>query len=57
DRAEMTAIDRYGFEMTAYGPFGRGPVRIAFEAPIASAKEARERLVSLVAAARAALAS
>ncbi len=55
ERAEMTAIDRYGFEMTAYGPFGRGPVRLAFDAPIENAKHARERLVAMVGAARAAL--
>ncbi len=55
ERAEMTAIDRYGFEMTAYGPFGRGPVRLPFDPPIASADEARERLVALVRIARGAL--
>ncbi len=55
ERAVMTAIDRYGFEMIAHGPFGQGPVRLAFDAPIASAKDAREKLVALVHAARAKL--
>jgi heme iron utilization protein len=55
ERAEMTAIDRYGFEMTAHGPFGRGLVRLAFETPIANAMDARQRLVAMVAAARATL--
>ena len=57
ERAVMTAIDRYGFEMTAEGPFGRGPVRLAFDAPIRTAKEARENLVALVKAARDAIAA
>lgn len=55
-KVTMTSIDRYGFEMTAEGSFGRGPVRLAFERPIANAKEAREALVAMVGAARAKLA-
>lgn len=55
ERATMTAIDRYGFEMTAFGPFGQGPVRLAFAQPISTAKEARESLVAMVAQARAKL--
>lgn len=55
EKATMTGIDRYGFEMTAYGPFGQGPVWLGFERPISNAKEARETLVAMVGAARAAL--
>lgn len=56
EKATMTSIDRYGFEMTAFGPFGQGPVRLAFARPITSAKEAREALVAMVGQARTALA-
>lgn len=56
ERATMTGIDAYGFDMSAYGPFGQGPVRISFDKPIRTAKEAREILVALVSEARAKLA-
>jgi len=53
--ATMTAVDRLGFEMTVDTPRGRGPARLAFAAPIGSAKDARVALVALVAEARAKL--
>jgi putative heme iron utilization protein len=52
ERATMTTIDRYGFEMTAYGPFGQGLVRLAFETPINDATEARKALVAMLGDAR-----
>lgn len=57
ERATMTTIDRYGFEMTAYGPFGQGRVRLGFEQPIKDGTEARKALVALVGNARARLAA
>lgn len=56
EKAVMTAIDRYGFEMTITTPDGVGPARLAFEQPIASAQEARTVLVALVREAEAKLA-
>ncbi|HEX4353079.1 MAG TPA: DUF2470 domain-containing protein [Polyangiales bacterium] len=56
EAATMTAIDRLGFEMTVKTPRGIGPARIAFEAPLTSADQARPTLVALVRAARAKLA-
>ncbi len=50
--ASMTGIDRYGFEMSAETPSGRRPIRVAFERPIHTPKEAREALVALVRRAR-----
>ena len=47
-RAVMTAIDRYGFEMTITTPDGVGPARIAFDQPLESAEHARTALVELV---------
>lgn len=47
ERAVMTAIDRYGFEMTVHTPRGIGPARLAFSAPLASAQDARAALVAL----------
>lgn len=48
----MTAIDRYGFEMTVTTPRGRGPARLAFEQELATPKDARVALVALVGEAR-----
>jgi putative heme iron utilization protein len=48
----MTGIDRYGFEMSVAMEEGRRPVRVAFDAPISTPKEAREALVALVKRAR-----
>lgn len=45
--AVMTAIDRYGFEMTVTTPSGPKPARLAFPAPIATSDEARRELVRL----------
>jgi putative heme iron utilization protein len=56
ERSVMTAIDRYGFEMTITTPAGVGPARLAFEQPISSAQEARVALVALARAAEAKLA-
>jgi putative heme iron utilization protein len=56
EKAVMTAIDRYGFEMTVTTPEGVGPARLAFEQPIANAQEARTALVALVREAEAKLA-
>jgi putative heme iron utilization protein len=56
EKAVMTAIDRYGFEMTITTPDGVGPARLACEQPIANAQEARTTLVALVRAAEAKLA-
>lgn len=53
--ATMTAIDRYGFEMTVDTPRGRGPARLAFAAEITNAKDARVSLVALVGESRAKL--
>lgn len=47
EKAVMTAIDRYGFEMTVTTPDGVGPARLAFDSPIANAQEARAALVAL----------
>jgi putative heme iron utilization protein len=47
ERAIMTAIDRYGFEMTIHTPRGVGPARLAFDAPLQNANEARVALVAL----------
>jgi putative heme iron utilization protein len=55
DEATMTAIDRHGFEMTVKTPGGFGPARLAFEAPLTSADDARIKLVALLRAAEAKL--
>lgn len=57
EEATMTAIDRHGFEMTVKTPDGIGPARLAFELPLTSADDARLKLVSLLRAAEAKLAS
>lgn len=54
--ATMTAIDRYGFEMSAVTEAGPRPIRLAFAAPIENAGQARTALVALVKQARAQLA-
>ncbi len=51
EKAVMTAIDRHGFEMTVTTPRGVGPARLAFEAPLVSADDARAKLIALVRAA------
>jgi heme iron utilization protein len=50
--ASMTAIDRYGFEMSAMTAKGPRPVRVAFDKPVGTAEEVRAALISMVNAAR-----
>jgi putative heme iron utilization protein len=47
ESALMTAVDRYGFELTITTPEGIGPARIAFPKVLASAGEARTALIEL----------
>jgi len=54
-QAVMTAVDRYGFEMTVTTPRGAGPVRLGFEQPLTQPAQAREALVALFHAAQAKL--
>jgi heme iron utilization protein len=54
--ASMTAIDRYGFEMSVQTPDGPRPVRVAFPAPVGTPAEARAALIAMVREAREALA-
>jgi putative heme iron utilization protein len=51
--ASMSAVDRYGFEMIAAGPSGRGAVRLGFPHPCSTGDEVRKAMVALVADARA----
>jgi putative heme iron utilization protein len=53
--AVMTAVDRYGFEMTVHTPRGVGPARLAFEPALSRAEEARTALVALLRSAEAKL--
>lgn len=53
--AVMTAVDRYGFEMSATTAEGPRPIRVAFSRPIATPEEARVELVALAKRARAGL--
>jgi putative heme iron utilization protein len=50
--AQMTGIDRYGFEMSATTGEGPRPIRLAFDAPITRPDEARGALVALAKSAR-----
>ena len=50
--AVMTAVDRYGFDLVAAGPDGRGALRLGFAAPASGLDEVRRELVRLVRAAR-----
>ncbi|MDG2051917.1 MAG: DUF2470 domain-containing protein [Myxococcota bacterium] len=52
--ATMTAVDRYGFEMSALTGEGPRPIRLAFSEPISSADGARKEMVALVKRCRAA---
>ncbi len=56
EEATMVGIDRYGFEMSAMTPEGPRPIRVAFDAPISSPGDSRDRLVELAKRARAQLA-
>jgi putative heme iron utilization protein len=53
--ASMTAVDRWGFEMSAVMPEGPRPVRLAFEQAVATPVEVRAALVELLRHARAKL--
>jgi heme iron utilization protein len=53
--ATMTAVDCYGFELTAATPDGPRAARVAFEQPVATTDEVRKAMVALVKDARARL--
>jgi putative heme iron utilization protein len=55
--AEMTGVDRYGFEMSAQTGKGPRPIRLAFSKPIETGEDARGEMVSMVKRAREVLAS
>jgi putative heme iron utilization protein len=55
--ARMTAIDRYGFEMSAKTNEGPRPVRLAFARPVSTTEEARAVLISMLKDARILLSS
>lgn len=48
----MTGLDRYGFEMSVKTDEGSRPIRLAFDATVATGKEAREQLVAMTKKAR-----
>ena len=50
--ATMTAIDRYGFEMSAKTNEGPRPVRLAFARPVSTPEDARAALISMLKDAR-----
>jgi heme iron utilization protein len=50
--ASMTAIDRYGFEMSAKTKEGPRPVRLAFAKPVSTPEEARAALIAMLQDAR-----
>ena len=50
--ASMTAIDRYGFEMSAKTTEGPRPVRLAFSKPVSTPGEARAALIAMLQDAR-----
>ena len=51
--ASMTAVDRYGFELTATTPGGPRSARLAFDEPVSTTDEVRRAMVALVKRARA----
>lgn len=53
--ATMTAVDRYGFELTAVTPRGPKSIRLGFEGEVKDSNEVRKAMVSLVKEARAKL--
>ena len=55
--ATMTAVDRYGFEMTVDAPDGPRAARLAFPAPLSTTDEVRKAMVALVKDARGRLAA
>ena len=50
--ATMTAIDRYGFEMSAKTKEGPRPVRVAFAKPVSTPEQARAALIVMLQDAR-----
>ena len=56
EEATMVGIERYGFEMSAITKEGPRPIRVAFDAPISSPGDSRDRLVELAKRARVQLA-
>jgi hypothetical protein len=54
--AQMTAVDRYGFELAVTTPAGPRAARLAFEEPLTTTDEVRKAMVVMVKSARAALA-
>ena len=50
--AQMTSVDRYGFEMSATTEAGPRPIRLAFDEPAAHPGDVRKTLVSLADKAR-----
>ena len=50
--ATMSAIDRYGFEMTVTTPDGPRAVRLAFDAECTTSDAVRRAMVALVKQAR-----
>jgi putative heme iron utilization protein len=55
--ARMTAVDRYGFDLSATTARGPQSARLAFEAPVATSDEVRKALIALLREARARLAA
>jgi len=51
-QARMTAVDRYGFEMSAQTEQGPRPIRLGFSEPITDADQVRKELVALARSAR-----
>lgn len=52
ESATMTAVDRYGFELTATTPEGPRPARLAFDAPVATVDDVRRAMIAMVERAR-----
>jgi putative heme iron utilization protein len=50
--ASMTAVDRYGFEMSANTKEGPRPIRLAFARPVSTSEEVRAAMMALVKDAR-----
>jgi heme iron utilization protein len=46
--AKMTAVDRYGFEMSATTAEGPRPIRLAWSAPVTTASDVRREMVEMV---------
>jgi heme iron utilization protein len=46
--AVMTAVDRYGFDVVAGGPGGRGALRLGFDVPVTTPAAVRPAMIRLV---------